>query len=281
VISDASHIHRNVEDAVAAIRARTALVPRVALTLGSGLGGVVDAVEQATLFPTRELPHWPRSTVPGHAGRLAIGTWCGVPIAALSGRSHRYEGYSLDEITLAVRVMAALGARVHLFTNAVGAIREDLRPADVLLATGHLNFIGKRGLLAPDELRERDGARRVAEPYSLRLRAALGAAAKQAGVTIHQGVLMGGHGPTYETAAEVRMARTLGADVVCMSTVHEVTLAAQLGCEAASLSCVTNRATGLSDTPLTHAEVTVVADQVAVKLRAILERFLEAEGQGN
>jgi len=275
VISDASHIHRNVEDAVAAIRAQTALVPRVALTLGSGLGGVVDAVEQATVFPTRELPHWPRSTVPGHAGRLAIGTWCGVPIAALSGRSHRYEGYSLDKITLAVRVMAALGARVHLFTNAVGAIREDLRPADVLLATGHLNFIGKRGLLAPDELRERDGARRVAEPYSLRLRAALGAAAK-----LHQGVLMGGHGPTYETAAEVRMARTLGADVVCMSTVHEVTLAAQLGCEAASLSCVTNRATGLSDTPLTHAEVTVVADQVAVKLRAILERFLEAEGRG-
>ena len=280
MISDASHIHRNVEDAVAAIRAQTALVPRVALTLGSGLGGVVDAVEQATVFPTRELPHWPRSTVPGHAGRLAIGTWCGVPIAALSGRSHRYEGYSLDKITLAVRVMAALGARVHLFTNAVGAIREDLRPADVLLATGHLNFIGKRGLLAPDELRERDGARRVAEPYSLRLRAALGTAAKQAGVTLHQGVLMGGHGPTYETAAEVRMARTLGADVVCMSTVHEVTLAAQLGCEAASLSCVTNRATGLSDTPLTHADVTVVADQVAVKLRAILERFLEAEGRG-
>jgi len=124
VISDASHIHRNVEDAVAAIRARTALVPRVALTLGSGLGGVVDAVEQATVFSTRELPHWPRSTVPGHAGRLAIGTWCGVPIAALSGRSHRYEGYSLDTITLAVRVMAALGARVHLFTNAVGAIRD-------------------------------------------------------------------------------------------------------------------------------------------------------------
>jgi len=268
-----------VQEAVAAIRERTALVPRVALTLGSGLGGVVDAVGEATIFPTQELPHWPRSTVPGHAGRLALGTWCGVPVVALSGRSHRYEGYSLDKITFAVRVMAALGARVHIFTNAVGAIREDLRPADVVLATGHLNFIGKRGLLTPDELRERDGARPVAEPYSPRLRSGLLAAAKLAGVPLHEGVLMGGHGPTYETAAEVRMARTLGADVACMSTVHEVTLAAQLGCEAASLSCVTNRATGLSDTPLTHAEVTVVADQVAVKLRAILERFLEAEGR--
>ena len=141
---------------VAAIRARTALVPRVALTLGSGLGGVVDAVAQATVFSTRELPHWPVSTVPGHAGRLALGTWRGVPVAALSGRSHRYEGYPLDRVTFSVRVLAALGARVHIFTNAVGAIREDLRPADVMLATGHLNFIGKRGLLTPDELRERE-----------------------------------------------------------------------------------------------------------------------------
>jgi len=150
----------------------------------------------------------------------------------------------------------------------------------VVLATGHLNFIGKRGLLTPDELRERDGARRVAEPYSPRLRAALLAAAKAAGITLHQGVLMGGHGPTYETAAEIRMARSLGADVACMSTVHEVTLAAQLGCEAASLSCVTNLATGLSDAPLAHSEVTEVADKVAVSLRAILEKFLDAEDRG-
>jgi purine-nucleoside phosphorylase len=266
-----------VNEAVAAIRARTPLVPRVALTLGSGLGGVVDAVEQATVFATQELPHWPRSTVPGHAGRLALGTWRGVPVAALSGRSHRYEGYPLAQVTFAVRVLSALGARVQIFTNAVGAIREDLAPADVMLATGHLNFIGKRGLLTPDELRERDGGRRVADPYSPRLRAALLAAAKQAGIPLHQGVLMGGLGPTYETAAEVRMARTLGADVACMSTVHEVTLAAQLGCEAASLSCITNRATGLSDIRLTHSDVTEVADKVAVKLRAILERFLEGE----
>jgi purine-nucleoside phosphorylase len=162
----------------------------------------------------------------------------------------------------------------------VGAIRDGLRPADVVLATGHLNFIGKRGLLTPDELRERDGARRVAEPYTPRLRAALLASAEKAGITLHQGVLMGGLGPTYETAAEIRMARKLGADVACMSTVHEVTLAAQLGCEAASLSCVTNLATGLSDTPLAHSEVTVVADKVAVSLRALLENFLDGEGRG-
>src|SRR4029077_10470863 len=126
------------------------------------------------------LPHWPRSTVPGHAGRLALGTWCGVPVAALSGRSHRYEGYALSQVTFSVRVLAALGARVHIFTNAVGAIRRDLEPADVVLATGHLNWIGKRGLLTAEEVEERGEGRRVAQPYSPRLRTALLAAAAKA-----------------------------------------------------------------------------------------------------
>jgi purine-nucleoside phosphorylase len=248
----------------------------VGLTLGSGLGGVVDAIPGAEVFATRDLPHWPLSTVAGHAGRLAIGTWRGVPVAALSGRSHRYEGYTLDKVTFAVRVMHALGARVLVFTNAVGAIHPELGPGDVMLATGHVNFIGKRGLFTPAELAERRAGRKVGDTYSPRLRTALLAAAGAARVKLHQGVLMGGHGPTYETAAEVRMARRLGADVACMSTVHEVTLAAQLGCEAASLSCVTNKATGLSATPLAHSDVTEVADRVAVKLRAVLEAFLDA-----
>ena len=251
-------------------------MPRVGLTLGSGLGGVVDAIPGAQVFATRDLPHWPLSTVAGHAGRLAIGTWRGVPVAALSGRSHRYEGYTLDKVTFAVRVMHALGARVLVFTNAVGAIHPELGPGDVMLATGHVNFIGKRGLFTPAELVEHRAGRRVGDTYSPRLRAALLAAAAASRVKLHQGVLMGGHGPTYETAAEVRMARILGADVACMSTVHEVTLAAQLGCEAASLSCVTNKATGLSATPLAHSEVTEVADRVAGKLRAVLEAFLDA-----
>lgn len=264
--------------AVAAIRQRTALVPAVGLTLGSGLGGVVDAIAGAEMFHTRDLPHWPASTVSGHAGRLAIGTWRGVPVAALSGRSHRYEGYTLDKVTFAVRVMHALGCRTLLFTNAVGAINPELRPAELMLATGHLNFISKRNLLTPAELRERQLGRKVGNPYSPALRAALLQAALEAGVKLHQGVLMGGHGPTYETASEVRMAARLGADVACMSTVHEVTLAAQLGCETASLSCITNRATGLSATPLTHHEVTEVADQVAVRLRAVLEKYLDRFG---
>jgi purine-nucleoside phosphorylase len=266
-----------VAEVVRAIRARTEMVPRVGLTLGSGLGGVMNALERPVVFPTQELPHWPRSTVAGHAGRLGVGNWQGVPVVALAGRSHRYEGYTLDRVTLAARVMHALGARTLLFTNAVGAINREFRPGELMLATDHINFIGKRGLFMPGELAERRAGRRVASYYSPRLQQALLAAAARAGVRLHRGTLMGGQGPTYETASEIRMAAAFGADVACMSTVHEVTVAAELGCEAASLSCITNLATGISETPLTHDEVTVIADRGAVGLRRILEEFLRGE----
>jgi purine-nucleoside phosphorylase len=262
-----------IADIVKSIRARTDMVPRVGLTLGSGLGGVIEALESPIMFPTRELPHWPPSTVVGHAGRLALGRWQGVPVVALAGRSHRYEGYTLDRVTLALRVMHALGARTLLFTNAVGTVNPEFAPGELMLATDHINFIGRRGLFTPGELIERRAGRRVGSYYSARLREALAAAAARAGVKLHRGTLMGGQGPTYETAAEIRMAAALGADVACMSTVHEVTLAAELGCEAASLSCITNRATGLSEGPLTHADVTEVADIGARSIERILDQL--------
>jgi purine-nucleoside phosphorylase len=261
---------------VAAIRAKSARVPAVGLTLGSGLGGVVDAIDDAVVFPTQDLPHWPRSTVVGHAGRLAVGTWQGVPVVALAGRSHFYEGYPLARVTFGVRVMAALGARTMVFTNAVGAMNPDYRPGDLMLATDHINFIGRRGLFTPAERTARRAGRPIATPYDPALRAALADAARAAGIAVHQGVLMGGQGPAYETAAEVRMASRLGADVACMSTVHEVTLAAHLGCATAGISCITNKATGLSVGPLTHTDVTEVADRVASRLRTLLEHWLRA-----
>jgi purine-nucleoside phosphorylase len=273
-------LDQRVAAAVAAVRARSRRVPRVALTLGSGLGGAVSSIDEAESFSTADLPHWPRSTVHGHAGKLVLGTWRGVPVVALAGRSHRYEGYTLDRVTFGVRVMRTLGAGTMVFTNAVGAIHPELRPGELMLAVDHLNFIGRRGLFTPGELADRREGRRVATPYSPRLRTALREAARTAGVKLHQGTLMGGHGPSYETAAEVRMAGYLAADVACMSTVHEVTLAAELGAEAASISCVTNRATGLSDRPLTHDEVTEVADQAAARLKALIEAFLDGEAAG-
>lgn len=272
-------LDQRVAAAVAAVRAKSARVPRVGLTLGSGLGGAVNAIESADVFPTAELPHWPRSTVHGHAGKLVLGTWRGVPVVALAGRSHRYEGYTLDRVTFGVRVMRALGASTLVFTNAVGAIHPEMRPGDLMLAVDHLNFIGRRGLFTTPELAERRAGRRVATPYSPRLGEALREAARAAGVRLQRGTLMGGHGPSYETAAEVRMAGYLAADVACMSTVHEVTLAAELGAEAASISCITNRATGLSAGPLSHDEVTEVADQAAGRLKALIEAFLDGEAK--
>lgn len=265
-----------VEEAVRAIRARSPLKPRVALTLGSGLGGVIDTLEDAVVLPTSELPHWPRSTVAGHAGRLALGAWQGEPIVALSGRSHFYEGYSLDRVTFAVRVMAALGARIQIFTNAVGAMNPDFLPGDLMVATDHINFIGRRGMFAPAELTARRAGRPVGAFYDPQLRQALLRAGLAAGIPLQQGVLMGGQGPNYETSSEVRMASRLGADVACMSTVHEVTLSAHLGCRTASISCITNRATGLSTGPLSHHDVTEVADRVAKRLRTVLEHFLRS-----
>ncbi len=276
----AHDLDARVADAVRAIRARSPLVPRAGLTLGSGLGGAIDALEGAVVIPTAELPHWPRSTVHGHAGRLGLGTWKGVPVVALSGRSHRYEGYTLDRVTFAVRVMVALGARTLIFTNAVGAMNPDYRPGDVMVANGHVNFIGKRGAFTTPELAERRAGRRVGDYYTPALRESLVAAAARAGISLHRGTLMGGHGPTYETAAEVRMAASIGADVACMSTVHEVMVAGELGCAAASLSCITNKATGLASEKLTHEDVTEVGNRVAKDLRRILDEYFAEVAKG-
>ena len=158
-------LEQRVHDAVAFVRARTDLVPRAGVTLGSGLGGAVQSLEDGTVIETRDIPHWPASTVLGHAGKLALGKWRGTPVVALAGRSHRYEGYTLDRVTFGVRVMRQLGAKTMIFTNAVGAIHPELRPRDLVLATSHLNFIGRRGLLTPAELRARGAARPVANPY--------------------------------------------------------------------------------------------------------------------
>ena len=266
-----------VADVVGVIRARTALEPRVGLTLGSGLGGLIDALEQPLAWATSDLPHWPPSTVAGHRGRLVLGWWRGVPLVALAGRSHRYEGYALDRVTLGARVMHALGARTLIFTNAAGALGAALDPGDLMLATDHINFVGKRGLFTPAELVGRRMGRPVTIGYDPELARALDAAASRAGVRLRRGILLGGHGPSYETAAEVRMAAALGADAVCMSTVHEVTVAAQLGCRVASISCITNRATGIAEAPLAHDEVTEVAGRAATRLRAVLDEFFGAE----
>ena len=272
-------VEARVAEAAAALRARGAGSPRLALTLGSGLSALAEAIDDPVAVPTAEIPHWPRSTVAGHAGRLVLGRWRGVPVAAIAGRSHRYEGYGLDRSTFGVRVVHALGARTFVFTNAAGGVGVEVGPGDLMVASDHLNFVGKRALLTRSEIAAQGLARPTAHLHDPGLRQSLLAAASRAGVPLKVGILLALHGPSYETAAEIRWARAIGADAVCMSTVHEVTVAARLGARAASVSTITNSATGLSDRPLPHHEVTEAAGAAAARLRAVLEAFLDDEGR--
>jgi purine-nucleoside phosphorylase len=276
-----THISRRVGEAAAAVRRETDLVPRAAVVLGSGLGGVADRLRlependgetRGASLATADLPHWPRSTVAGHAGRLVLGYWNDVPAVVLRGRSHRYEGYGLDSVTYSIRVMRELGAEVLFLTNAVGSMNPLIGPGSLMLVRDHLNFQGTRGLLSPAEF-SRTGDPCVIRPtpvYSPRLIALLREVALEMGIRLEEGVLMGGQGPAYETASEVQTARRWGADAACMSTVTEALVGASLGFEIGVVSCVTNLATGLSDRPLTHDEVTEVADRVTRGLEELL-----------
>ncbi|MEO6463911.1 MAG: purine-nucleoside phosphorylase [Candidatus Eisenbacteria bacterium] len=266
-----------VTECIATLRTKTALVPRIGIVLGSGLGGVADRIDLTrggASFDTAALPHWPPSTVMGHAGKFVLGHWEGTPVAVLRGRTHVYEGYDLGRVTFAHRVMIALGVDTLLVTNAVGTFNRNFAPGDLMLVRDHINGIGRRGLFTPEELAVAPGGTRGAigrrRPYTPELIALLREVALERGIRLREGVLFAGTGPAYETAAEIAMARALGADCACMSSAHEVDLAAALGLATAAVSCITNYGTGISTTALSHHEVEEVAGQAAGRLEALL-----------
>jgi purine-nucleoside phosphorylase len=263
-------------DAAAAARAEVrrrgedAPAPEVALILGSGLGPLADRLERATPVQTASLPHYPVSTVHGHAGRLVFGALGGVPVVAVSGRVHGYEGYAPWQFTFPVRVLAALGARKLIITNASGSVRSDFAPGDLMLITDHilLSFRNPLRGWAREDLAPRFVD--LAEPYDRAFLALAEEAARDLAIRVQRGVLFSSLGPSYETAAEVRMIRALGGDAACMSTAPEVIVARQLGMRVLGISCLTNLATGLSERPLSHDEVTETADRV----RGTFERLV-------
>lgn len=266
-------------ECAAAIRRATALVPGVGVVLGSGLGGVADRIVTApdgAAFATADLPHWPASTVHGHEGKLVLGRWEGTPVVVLRGRTHVYEGYTLDRVTFAHRVMAALGIRTLLVTNAVGTFNRNFAPGELMLVRDHVNLIGRRGLLTPAELVSvpplARGATGRARAYTPEVSAVLREAACELRIRLREGILLAGKGPAYETSAEIQMARRLGADAACMSSAHEIDLAAALGLATGAVSCITNYGTGLSPHALTHAEVQEVAGRAAAGLETLLAR---------
>jgi inosine/guanosine/xanthosine phosphorylase family protein len=256
------------------VRARSELVPRVALVLGSGLGGLADLLSDAVAIPFTLLPGWPAASAPGHAGRLLLGHLEGVPVACLQGRLHMYEGLDALQVVEPALLMGRLGARVLVLTNASGGVDPSLEAGTLMIITDHLNLTGRTPLLGPndDELGPR--FLDLTEVYDRELRARVRGAADTEGVALAEGVYAGLLGPTYETPAEVRMLGVLGAHAVGMSTVMEAIAARWIGLRVVGVSLVTNKGAGLSPTPLTHEEVLVAANEAGPRLARVLARFV-------
>ncbi|MFS8628767.1 MAG: purine-nucleoside phosphorylase [Limnochordales bacterium] len=272
---------QRVREAAAYIANKTALRPQVGLILGSGLGGLAEEIEDATILPYGDIPHFPQSTVPGHKGRLVIGRLAGAPVVAMQGRFHYYEGYSMEQVVRPVRVMAQLGVKTLIVTNAAGGVNESFSPGDLMLIVDHINLFGTNPLIGPNE--EAFGPRfpDMTEAYDKRLRALALQAAEELGIRLQQGVYMGLSGPTYETPAEIRAFRVLGADAVGMSTVPEVIAARHLGLRVLGISCVTNMAAGILPEPLSHEDVVRVSAEVGPKFSALIKAILAKLQQEN
>jgi len=264
--------------AAAWVRGKTDLKPAIGLVLGSGLGGFADRLDGATQVPYAEVPGFPVSRVPGHAGRLVLGELASpdgpIPLVAMQGRVHAYEGWPAAEVAFGVRVLAALGVRTLLVTNASGGIAPGFGAGDLVRITDHINLTGQNPLTGPNDDHLGPRFPDMSEAYDTRLGALLDEAAAEAGVPLKRGVYAGLAGPSYETPAEIRMLRTLGADLVGMSTVHEVIAARHQGLAVAGVSVVTNAAAGLGQARLTHEEVQARAELARPGLEALLAAFV-------
>ena len=262
------------EAALAAIRSRTKVQPKVALVLGSGLGGFADTLESATKIPYAEIPTMPSSGVVGHAGNLVIGRAEGLDVVAMQGRVHLYEGHPPADVVFGARLMIRMGARIVIITNAAGGANPAFEPGDLMLIDDHLNLTGQSSLTGPNEDALGPRFPDMSKAYDPALKALALEAASHAGFQLVRGVYAGNLGPAYETPAEVRLASRLGADAVGMSTVLETIAARHMGARVLGISCITNKAAGLSPTALDHAEVEETARAARGRFVALLRGVL-------
>jgi purine-nucleoside phosphorylase len=259
----------------AASRLRALGQPDVAVVLGSGLGDFADRLSDATTTFYADIPNWPAAAVIGHAGKLVVGTMAGKRVAAMAGRAHYYEGHELRTVTFPIRVMGLLGARTLILTNAAGGVNVSFAPGTLMVIDDHLNLLGNNPLLGPND--ERFGVRfpDMTEVYSTRLRDTADTVSLATGVRVAHGVYAALHGPSYETPAEIRYLRTIGADAVGMSTVPEAIVARHMGLDVLGISCITNPAAGVLPEPLKHDEVMEVAKRARGDFARLLEGIIE------
>jgi purine-nucleoside phosphorylase len=263
-----------VKEAADAVRARVRDVPPIAIVLGSGLGDFADGLGDALSIPYGDLPHWPTSNVIGHAGTLVAGSVKGRRIVALSGRCHAYEGHDLRTVTFAVRALGLLGIKTLILTNAAGGVNTGFSAGALMVIDDHINLMGNNPLVGAND--ERFGARfpDMSEVYSKRLRGLADEAGRELGVPPPHGIYAALLGPSYETPAEIRYLRTIGADAVGMSTVPEAIAARHMGLEVLGVSCITNMAAGVLPQPLDHREVMETARRVRGQFIALLEGII-------
>jgi len=267
-------VYSAIKETVDFIRAHCRQQPVLGLILGSGLGAYADSFQNRTAIPFNDLSHFPSSTVLGHSGNLVIGNAEGVPAVALQGRVHLYEGYSVSEVAFPARVLGALGIRHLIVTNAAGGINTAFRPGDLMLITDHINLMGTNPLIGPnmDELGPRFPD--MSESYDGAMRSIAQEVARQRGIVLREGVYIDLLGPSYETPAEIRMFRTLGADAVGMSTIPEVIVANHMGIRVLGISCITNMAAGILPQKLTHQEVMDTTERVREEFQLLLQGII-------
>jgi purine-nucleoside phosphorylase len=291
-------LREQIADAVTAVRARSAATPRLGMILGSGLGALADDVADAAAIRYTEIPHFPVPTAKGHQGRLVLGTLEEQAVAVLQGRSHLYEGYTAAQVAFPVRVLAALGVRTLIVTNAAGGLSATVRAGDLMLITDHINFSGANPLVGPNDDVLGPRFPNMADAYDPALRALARTAAREEGITVRTGVYVGVLGPSYETAAELDMLRTWGADAVGMSTVVEVIAARHSGLRVLGVAAITNGTSpakrraaspkrraampeppaGLPEpagtAPVTHEAVLAAAREIGPRLSRLIRRIL-------
>lgn len=259
-----------IQEAAAYIQSKTEVKPEVGLILGSGLGVLADLIQDGISIPYQDIPHFPVSTVEGHDGELLLGTIEGRAVVMMKGRFHMYEGYGPEVTAFPVRVMKELGVSSLLVTNAAGGVNTSYEPGDLMVISDHLNLTGKNPLIGPNDAALGVRFPDMSEGYSRRLRKLLKDTAESKGIHVQEGVYAGLLGPTYETPAEIRMLRTLGADAVGMSTVSETIVARHAGLEVLGISCISNMAAGILDQPLSHDEVMETTDRVREKFLSLV-----------
>jgi purine-nucleoside phosphorylase len=258
------------------IQSRISVNPRVAVVLGSGLGAFADTLENASSIPYSEIPGWPKSTAVGHAGKFVAGLCKGVPVAVLAGRAHLYEGYTASDAVYGIRTLDLLGVETVILTNAAGGVNKDYKPGDLVLIADHINLLGQNPLTGPNDDSVGPRFPDMSEAYSKKLREAARAAGQALGLDLKEGVYAAVPGPSYETPAEIRYLRAIGADLVGMSTVPETIAANHAGLRVLGISCVTNHAAGVIEGKLDHKEVIEVGERMKGTLIELLRGIIPA-----